>query len=82
MGGEETPVQVREARCHRRWISGEGEGNGGGVVYSYEYLGKITGYDPTEEWMQVKELPMLCGATLADLGGCCAWCRKRKPGGE
>lgn len=26
----------------------------GGVVYSYDCLGKIKGYDPAEVWMQVE----------------------------
>lgn len=47
----------------------------GGVLYSYDYLGKIKGYDPAaDRWTAVegleRELPkFLCGATLAGLGG-------------
>lgn len=53
----------------------------GGILYSYDFLGKIRGYDlESNEWKQVegmeKELPkFLCGATLANLGGllCLVW---------
>ncbi|WOL12477.1 F-box/kelch-repeat protein SKIP6 [Canna indica] len=56
----------------------------GGILYSYDFLGKIRGYDEeSNEWKQVegveKELPkFLCGATLANLGGllCLLWERK------
>lgn len=52
-----------------------------GLLYSYDYLGKIKGYDPaTDRWTAVegldRELPrFLCGATLAGLGGqlCLVW---------
>lgn len=46
-----------------------------GILYCYDYLGKIRGYDEKEDkWEDVKgiekELPkFLCGATLADAGG-------------
>ncbi|XP_008781021.2 F-box/kelch-repeat protein SKIP6-like [Phoenix dactylifera] len=58
----------------------------GGILYSYDYLGKIRGYDlETDEWKQVegleRELPkFLCGATLANLGGllCVVWEGKRR----
>ncbi|XP_073013403.1 F-box/kelch-repeat protein SKIP6-like [Typha latifolia] len=53
----------------------------GEMLYSYDFLGKIKGYDPQmDEWKTVegveKELPkFLCGATLANLGGvlCVVW---------
>ncbi|XP_074576362.1 F-box/kelch-repeat protein SKIP6-like [Curcuma longa] len=56
----------------------------GGILYSYDFLGKIRGYDPeSDEWKQVegveKELPtFLCGATLTNLGGllCLLWTGK------
>ncbi|KAL6896591.1 hypothetical protein ACP4OV_007163 [Aristida adscensionis] len=47
----------------------------GGILYSYDYLGQVKGYDPdTDSWSTVegleKELPrFLCGATLANVGG-------------
>ncbi|XP_010926231.1 F-box/kelch-repeat protein SKIP6 [Elaeis guineensis] len=58
----------------------------GGILYSYDYLGKIRGYDlGADEWKQVegveRELPkFLCGATLANLGGllCLVWEGKRR----
>nr|ACG46237.1 ubiquitin-protein ligase [Zea mays] len=46
-----------------------------GILYSYDYLGQVKGYDPyTDSWSTVEglegELPkFLCGATLADVGG-------------
>ncbi|KAI8536051.1 hypothetical protein RHMOL_Rhmol10G0225900 [Rhododendron molle] len=46
-----------------------------GVLYCYDYLGKIRGYDATEdEWKELmgvgKGLPkFLCGATMANVGG-------------
>ncbi|XP_059624376.1 F-box/kelch-repeat protein SKIP6-like [Cornus florida] len=56
----------------------------GGVLYCYDYLGKIRGYDMEEdEWKELKGvekgLPtFLCGATMANLGGrlCVVWERK------
>ncbi|SPT16381.1 unnamed protein product [Triticum aestivum] len=47
----------------------------GGILYSYDYMGQVKGYDPdTDSWNTVegleKELPrFLCGATLANVGG-------------
>ncbi|GJN33397.1 hypothetical protein PR202_gb21994 [Eleusine coracana subsp. coracana] len=47
----------------------------GDILYSYDYLGKVKGYDPdTDSWSTVeglaKELPkFLSGATLANVGG-------------
>ncbi|KAF0907662.1 hypothetical protein E2562_020437 [Oryza meyeriana var. granulata] len=47
----------------------------GGILYSYDYLGQVKGYDPdTDSWSEVEgleqELPkFLCGATLANVGG-------------
>ncbi|XP_006658111.1 F-box/kelch-repeat protein SKIP6-like [Oryza brachyantha] len=47
----------------------------GGILYSYDYLGQVKGYDPdTDSWSKVEgleqELPkFLCGATLANVGG-------------
>ncbi|XP_062189793.1 F-box/kelch-repeat protein SKIP6-like [Phragmites australis] len=47
----------------------------GGILYSYDYLGQVKGYDPdTDSWSTVegleRELPrFLCGATLANVGG-------------
>jgi hypothetical protein len=47
----------------------------GGILYSYDYMGQVKGYDPdTDAWSTVegleKELPrFLCGATLANVGG-------------
>ncbi|KAK3128016.1 hypothetical protein QOZ80_7AG0581510 [Eleusine coracana subsp. coracana] len=47
----------------------------GDILYSYDYLGKVKGYDPdTYSWSTVegleKELPkFLSGATLANVGG-------------
>ncbi|KQK14681.1 F-box/kelch-repeat protein SKIP6 isoform X2 [Brachypodium distachyon] len=47
----------------------------GGILYSYDYMGQVKGYDPdTDAWSMVqgldKELPrFLCGATLANVGG-------------
>ncbi|XP_039797208.1 F-box/kelch-repeat protein SKIP6-like [Panicum virgatum] len=47
----------------------------GEILYSYDYLGQVKGYDPdTDSWSTVegleKELPrFLCGATLANVGG-------------
>uniref|UniRef100_A0ACD5YYU7 Uncharacterized protein n=1 Tax=Avena sativa TaxID=4498 RepID=A0ACD5YYU7_AVESA len=47
----------------------------GGILYSYDYMGQVKGYDPdTDVWNTVeglaKELPrFLCGATLANVGG-------------
>ncbi|TVU37276.1 hypothetical protein EJB05_10582, partial [Eragrostis curvula] len=47
----------------------------GGILYSYDYLGQVKGYDPdTDSWSTVegleKELPrFLSGATLANVGG-------------
>ncbi|KAL5199095.1 hypothetical protein ABZP36_002607 [Zizania latifolia] len=46
-----------------------------GILYSYDYLGQVKGYDPdTDAWSKVEgleqELPkFLCGATLANVGG-------------
>lgn len=46
----------------------------GGILYSYDYLGQVKGYDPdTDCWSKVEgleqELPkFLCGATLANVG--------------
>ncbi|CAN6206451.1 unnamed protein product [Urochloa humidicola] len=46
-----------------------------GILYSYDYLGQVKGYDPdTDSWSTVegleRELPkFLCGATLASVGG-------------
>ncbi|XP_066395502.1 F-box/kelch-repeat protein SKIP6-like [Miscanthus floridulus] len=46
-----------------------------GILYSYDYLGQVKGYDPdTDSWSTVegleRELPkFLCGATLANVGG-------------
>ncbi|XP_068643565.1 F-box/kelch-repeat protein SKIP6 [Aristolochia californica] len=46
-----------------------------GILYCYDYLGKIRGYDAKEDkWKELKgidkELPkFLCGATLANVGG-------------
>lgn len=46
----------------------------GGILYSYDYLGQVKGYDPdTDAWSTLegleKELPrFLCGATLANVG--------------
>lgn len=62
----------------------------GGILYSYDYLGKIRGYDlEADEWKQVegleRELPkFLCGATLANLGGllCVVWEGKRRGRGS
>lgn len=53
----------------------------GGVLYTYDYLGKIQGYDPvSDQWRKVegleKKLPLfLCGATLTTFGGllCLVW---------
>lgn len=52
-----------------------------GVLYCYDFLGKIRGYSAKEDrWEEVKgiekELPkFLCGATLANVGGrlCVVW---------
>ncbi|KAA8530935.1 hypothetical protein F0562_005606 [Nyssa sinensis] len=52
-----------------------------GVLYCYDYLGKIRGYNVAEdEWKELKgvekHLPkFLCGATMANLGGrlCVMW---------
>uniref|UniRef100_A0A5B7BGQ1 Putative F-box/kelch-repeat protein SKIP6 n=1 Tax=Davidia involucrata TaxID=16924 RepID=A0A5B7BGQ1_DAVIN len=52
-----------------------------GVLYCYDYLGKIRGYGEAEdEWKELKgvekHLPkFLCGATMANLGGklCVVW---------
>jgi hypothetical protein len=47
----------------------------GDILYSYDYMGKVKGYDPgTDSWSTVegleKELPrFLSGATLATVGG-------------
>uniref|UniRef100_A0A0A9GFX1 F-box/kelch-repeat protein SKIP6 n=1 Tax=Arundo donax TaxID=35708 RepID=A0A0A9GFX1_ARUDO len=47
----------------------------GGILYSYDYLGQVKGYDPaTDSWSTVegleRELPkFLCGATLANVCG-------------
>jgi hypothetical protein len=47
----------------------------GAILYSYDYLGQVKGYDPdTDSWSTVegleRELPrFLCGATLANVGG-------------
>ncbi|XP_044964364.1 F-box/kelch-repeat protein SKIP6-like [Hordeum vulgare subsp. vulgare] len=47
----------------------------GGILYSYDYMGQVKGYDTdTDSWNTVegleKELPrFLCGATLANVGG-------------
>uniref|UniRef100_A0A0A9DXH6 Uncharacterized protein n=1 Tax=Arundo donax TaxID=35708 RepID=A0A0A9DXH6_ARUDO len=47
----------------------------GGILYSYDYLGQIKGYDPdTDSWSTVegleRELPrFLCGATLTNVSG-------------
>uniref|UniRef100_A0A0D9X2U4 F-box domain-containing protein n=1 Tax=Leersia perrieri TaxID=77586 RepID=A0A0D9X2U4_9ORYZ len=47
----------------------------GGILYSYDYLGQVKGYDPeTDSWSKVEgleqDLPkFLCGATLANVGG-------------
>lgn len=57
----------------------------GRILYSYDFLGKIKGYDlEADEWKQVegveRELPeFLHGATLANLGGllCVVWEGKR-----
>ncbi|XP_058096622.1 F-box/kelch-repeat protein SKIP6-like [Magnolia sinica] len=57
-----------------------------GILYCYDYLGKIRGYDGKEDkWKQLKgvdsELPsFLCGAALANAGGrlCVIWEGKRK----
>ncbi|CAL5071206.1 unnamed protein product [Urochloa decumbens] len=46
-----------------------------GILYSYDYLGQVKGYDPDiDSWSTVegleRELPrFLCGATLANVGG-------------
>jgi hypothetical protein len=46
-----------------------------GILFSYNYLGQVKGYDPdTDSWSTVegleRELPkFLCGATLANVGG-------------
>ncbi|OAY69224.1 F-box/kelch-repeat protein SKIP6 [Ananas comosus] len=58
----------------------------GGILYSYDFLGHIKGYDPElDEWKRVegveRELPkFLCGATLSNLGGmlCVVWEGKEK----
>lgn len=58
----------------------------GGVLYCYDYLGRIRGYDVAQdEWKELrgldKDLPkFLCGATMADLGGnlCVVWEGKEK----
>nr|GEV44904.1 hypothetical protein [Tanacetum cinerariifolium] len=59
-----------------------------GVMYCYDYLGKIRGYDVEKDvWKELKGvekgLPkFLCGATMVDLGGrlCVVWERKDSGG--
>uniref|UniRef100_A0A1D1Y0C7 F-box/kelch-repeat protein SKIP6 n=1 Tax=Anthurium amnicola TaxID=1678845 RepID=A0A1D1Y0C7_9ARAE len=59
-----------------------------GIIYSYDFLGKIKGFDPAaDKWTEVEgvneELPkFLSGATLADLSGrlCVLWEGKRVNG--
>ncbi|KAJ6842354.1 putative F-box/kelch-repeat protein SKIP6 [Iris pallida] len=62
----------------------------GEVLYTYDYLGKVRGYDWEKgEWRQVegleRELPsFLCGATLANFGGllCLVWEGRGKERGK
>ncbi|EPS58480.1 hypothetical protein M569_16332, partial [Genlisea aurea] len=59
------------------------------VLYSYDYIGKIRGYDvKTDSWKEVrgleKALPkFLCGASMGNLGGklCVVWEEKKSEGG-
>lgn len=59
-----------------------------GILYTYDYMGKIKGYDPVmDKWKPVmgvdKHLPkFLCGATLANLYGvlCVIW--EQRNGGK
>lgn len=59
-----------------------------GILYSYDYMGKIKGYDPViDKWRPVmgvdEHLPkFLCGATLANLRGvlCLIWEQRRNGG--
>ncbi|CAI9266863.1 unnamed protein product [Lactuca saligna] len=61
-----------------------------GVLYCYDYLGKIRGYDVEKDaWKELrgveKGLPkFLCGATMVDLDGrlCVVWECKEGGGGE
>lgn len=61
-----------------------------GILYSYDYLGQVKGYDPdTDSWSKVegleRELPkFLCGATLGNVGGllCLVWEGKWKGKGK
>ncbi|KAI3775856.1 hypothetical protein L1987_45612 [Smallanthus sonchifolius] len=63
----------------------------GGVLYCYDYLGKIRGYDVEKDvWKELrgveKGLPkFLCGATMVDLDGrlCVVWeCKEGGGGGK
>ncbi|MQM08140.1 hypothetical protein Taro_040991 [Colocasia esculenta] len=61
-----------------------------GIIYSYDFLGNIKGFDPVmDEWREVEgvseELPrFLSGAALAELGGhlCVLWEGKRAKRGK
>lgn len=59
-----------------------------GIIYSYDFLGKVKGFDPAaDKWREVEgvneDLPkFLSGATLANLGGflCVLWEGKKMNG--